>query len=122
MFDLLRTAESTIATEAAYRVSLRILEREHFRDWRRWLPLRPDSRLLPGAVELAERVLREIERLGGKPLSRLTDAELRPYQRHIDEILEARWAAEYPDPDGVGERILAEMRRDYALPEWRAVA
>jgi hypothetical protein len=101
---------------------LRIREREYFRNWRKWLPLRPNGRLLPGTVGVATQVLGEIERRSGKALADLTDAELQPYQRRINEILEARWAAEYPDPEGVGERILQELRRDYGSPDGRAVA
>lgn len=120
MFEVLRTAASDVITDAAYRISLRIREREYYRDWRKWLPLRDNGRQVPGANDLAARVLEEVERRSGKALADLTDAELGPYQRRIDEILGQRRAAEYPDPDGVGERLLEELRRDYGSPEWRA--
>jgi hypothetical protein len=122
MFEILRTAASDVTTEAAYRIGLRIWEREYYRDWRKWLPLRPDGRLLPGTVDVVTHVLAEIERRSGKSLADLSDAELKPYQRRINDILDKRWAEEYPDPEGVGERLLNELRRDYGLPEWRAVA
>jgi hypothetical protein len=122
MFDVLRTADSDVANDAAYRVGLRIRERAYFRDWRKWLPLRPDDRLFPTSIGVATRVLEEIERRTGKRLSDLTEAELEPFQRRVHDIIDERWAAEYPDPDGVGERILEELRRDYGRPEMQAVA
>jgi hypothetical protein len=122
MFDILRTADRAVANDAAYRVGLRIREREYFRNWRKWLPLRPDDRLFPCSIAIATRVIEEIERAAGKRLSELTDEELDPFERRINEILRERRAAEHPDTEGVGERILAELRRDYGLPEWRAVA
>lgn len=120
MFDVLRTAPSGVTTDAAYRVSLRIRERQYYRDWRRWLPLRDNGRRVPGALDVASRVLAEIERRSGKALADLSDTELAPYQLRIDDILDQRRAAEYPDPDGVGARLLEELRRDYGSPEWRA--
>lgn len=122
MFDVLRTADSDVANDAAYRVGLRIRERAYFRDWRKWLPLRPDDQLFPASIAVATRVLEEIERQTGKRLSELTDAELEPFQRRVHAIIDERWAAEYPDPDGVGERILQELRRDYGRPHMQAVA
>lgn len=120
MFDVLRTASSDMITDVAYRVSLRIRERHYYRDWRKWLPLRDNGRHVPGAIDVASLVLAEIERRSGKALADLSDAEMAPYQRQIDDILDRRWAAEYPDPDGVGDRLLEELRRDYGSLEWRA--
>jgi hypothetical protein len=122
MFDILRTVDSAVANDAAYRIALRIRERERFRDWRRWLPLRPDDRLFPGSIRVAARVLQDIERRTGKPLGDLTDAEVRPFQRRIDDLMDERARAEFPDPDGVGERLLQELRRDYGDGRHRAVA
>jgi hypothetical protein len=122
MFNVLRTAPFELLTDAAYRISLRIRERERFRNWRKWLSIRPDHQSHPASVAVAVRVLAEIERRTGKPLGDLTDAELQPYQRRIDDILDVRYAAAYPDVDGSAERILEELRRDYGRPDWRAVA
>lgn len=113
MFEILRSVESAVANDAAYRISLRIREREYFRNWRKWLPLRPDDRLFPGSIRVATRVLQEIERRTGKSPGDLTDAELRPFERRINDIMDERARAEYPDPEGVGERLLAELRREY---------
>lgn len=122
MFIILKTAPFGLLTEAAYRISLRIRERQRFPSWRKWLAVRPDGQPDPAAVALASRVLSEIERRTGKLLAELSDTDLAPYQRRIDRILDARYAAAYPDPDGIGERILEELRRDYGRPDWRAVA
>ncbi|HEX6039789.1 hypothetical protein [Longimicrobium sp.] len=122
MFEILRNVDSAVANDAAYRISLRIREREHFRNWRKWLPLRPDDRLFPGSIRVATRVLQEIERQTGKRLGDLGDAELRPFQRQIDDIMDERMREEYPDPDGVGKRLLEELRRDYGDGGYRAVA
>jgi hypothetical protein len=113
MFEILRSVPSDVASEAAYRVGLRIYEREHFSDWRKWLPLRPNDGPFPEAISVATDVLAEIETCTGKPLAMLTDAQLKPYERRIRTLMAKRRRAEYPDPDGVGERILEELRRDY---------
>lgn len=113
MFEILRTAPIELLTDAAYRIALRIREREHFRNWRKWLPIRPDDQPHPASIAVATGVLAEIERRTGKPLGDLTDADLRPYERRINDLLDGRYAEEYPDPDRIGERILEELRRDY---------
>ena len=122
MFEMLRVVDRRTAAEAAYRISLRIYEREHSPEWRRWLPLRPGDVRVPEALDVAARVLDEIEQRTGTPLGRLTDDRIEPYRRRIHEIMRERRAAEHPDPEGVGKRLLEEMRRDYAVPARRAVA
>jgi hypothetical protein len=122
MFEILRTARADVAAEAAYRVGLRIYEREYFSDWRKWLPLRPNDGPFAEAVAVAADVLEEIEHRTGKPLASLTNARLKPYERRIRRIMEQRRRAEFPLDNGVGERILQELRRDYGRPDWRAVA
>lgn len=56
------------------------------------------------------------------PLAELSDAELDPFQRRIHDIMAARQARDDPDPDGAGQRILEELRRDYGGLHWKAVA
>lgn len=113
MFDILRRMDGDVAAEAAYRIGLRIYEREYFQDWRRWLPLRPDDRLMPEALAAAAQVLEEIERRTGKPLWALGDAEIDPYRRQVHEIMHERRARERTGDPDLGRRILEEMRRDY---------
>lgn len=113
MFEILLSVHSDVATEAAYRIGLRIYEREYFSDWRKWLPLRPNDGPFPEAITVATDVLEEIESRAGKRLAMLTDAQLKPYERRIRDIMTERQREEYPDPDGTGERILEELRRDY---------
>jgi hypothetical protein len=113
MFEILRNADSNTAVDAAYRIGLRISERDRFPTWRKWLPIRPDVQWFPESIAVAARVLEEIEAATGKPLAELSDDEVAPYQRRIRKIMRARSRAEFPDPDGVGERILQELRRDY---------
>lgn len=122
MFEILRRVDSRTASEAAYRIGLRIYEREYYPEWRRWLSLRPGDVRDEEAIEVATAVLDEIEQRTGAPLGRLTDGRIEPYERRIHEIMRERRAAEHPDREGVGKRLLEEMRRDYAVPAWRAVA
>jgi hypothetical protein len=113
MFEILRTVHGDVAAEAAYRVGLRIYERAYYADWRKWLPLRPNDGPPAEAIAVATDVLEEIEQRAGKPLANLPDAQLRPYERRIQKIMEARQRAELPADSGLGERILQELRRDY---------
>lgn len=113
MFEILRRVPGDVAAEAAYRIGLRIYEREYYADWRKWLPLRPNDGPFAEAVAVATDVLDEIEQRAGKPLANLTDAQLKPYERRIQRIMDQRRRAEFPHDNGVGERILEELRRDY---------
>lgn len=113
MFDVLRSIQSDVATEAVYRIGLRIYEREYFQDWRRWLPLRPNDHPAPEALAAATQVLEEIERRAGKPLGQLDDAEIEPYRRKVHRIMDQRRARERTVDPAVAQRILEEMRRDY---------
>ena len=103
-----------------YLAGLRIRERGGFPDWRRWLVLRTGEPTFPESPNVAEKLLEEIEDAAAKPLATLSDAELRPFNQRMDEIM-AEWRA-YPQPDAVGQRLLEELRRDYRGPHWRAVA
>jgi hypothetical protein len=121
MFDELRSASKEAATDVAYRVGLRVWERDRFRDWRKWLNARPDGRLSPEAVQVATHMLEQIEAGTGKPLAELSDAEVRPYLHAMYEVMEQRWKAEATLDPAVARRILEEMRRDYGS-HYRAVA
>lgn len=122
MFDLLRTVKREVATEAVYFAGLRIREREFIPDWRRWLPLRPGSPTFPESVDVAAQLLTEIEEQAGKPLERLTDAEIEPYHQSIHEVMDERYAAERRSDPARGDRVLESLRREYGNPNLRAVA
>ena len=67
MFEILRTAPIELLTDAAYRIALRIREREHFPNWRKWLPIRPDDQPHPASIAVATGVLAEIEAARASP-------------------------------------------------------
>lgn len=121
MFEELENVDQSVANEAVYRVGLRIYERDRFPTWRRWLADRPPTREA-GSIPLAERILETIERRTGKPLSELTDEEVRPHTARIDEIMSARRRRENRVPPERVDQILAEMRAQYGRPEERNVA
>lgn len=122
MFEVLKSVRREVATEAVYLAGLRLRERGAFADWRRWLVTRTGDPVFPASVGVAVKLLEEMEIRAARPLAEFSDAEARTFQRRIHDIMDARYAAAYPDPDGVGERILEELRRDYGRPDWRAVA
>lgn len=122
MFESLRSTSREVATQVAYRVGLRIYERDRFPTWRTWLAVRPDSRMSDEAVQIATGILEQIEERTGKPLSVVTDEEVSPYLREMYDVMEQRWRAERKGDPAVARRILEEMRRDYGHPDRRAVA
>lgn len=122
MFDILKQAEDGVATEAVYLAGLRMRERRAYPDWRKWLVLRTGEPVFPSAPQVAAKLIAEIEKAAAKPLAELSEPELFPYHRRIDEIMSARHAREHPYPDPIGERLLEELRRDYSGPHWQAVA
>jgi hypothetical protein len=122
MFEVLHSGDLNVLSNAVYLIGLRMREREYYPDWRRWMPLRSGDGHRPQAYEVAVGIIEEIEIAEGRSIAELSDRELDPYVHCIHEILRQRRAAEHPNTEGVGERILAELRRDYGLPEWRAVA
>ncbi|HEU0299272.1 MAG TPA: hypothetical protein VFR37_07460 [Longimicrobium sp.] len=122
MFDMLRTARREVATEAVYFAGLRIRERDFIPDWRRWLPVRPGNPTFPESVGMAAQLLTELEERAGKPLERLTDAEIEPYRRSIHAVMDERYAAERRSDPTLGERALERLRREYGEPNLRAVA
>jgi hypothetical protein len=120
MFDELRSAAKDVATEVAYRVGLRIYERDRFPTWRDWLAMRPNSRMSDDAVRIATHILEQIEERTGKPLAAITDEEMRPFTGEMYDVMEERRKAEPKGDPAVARRILEEMRRDYG--GYRAVA
>jgi hypothetical protein len=122
MLDELRSAAKDVATEVAYRVGLRIYERDRFPTWRNWLATRPDNRMSEEAVRISTHILEQIETRTGKPLALIPDEEMSPYLRQMYDVMEERWRAERKGDPAVAQRILEEMRRDYGHPDRRAVA
>lgn len=120
MFDELRSAEKDVATEVAYRVGLRIYERDRFPTWRNWLATRPDNRMSDKAVRISTGILEQIEARTGKPLSTIADEEMSPFLREMYDVMDERRKAEPKGDPAVTQRILEEMRRDYG--GYRAVA
>ncbi|HEU4881131.1 MAG TPA: hypothetical protein VFT45_02765 [Longimicrobium sp.] len=120
MFEPLRTAREDVATAVAYRVGLRIYERERFPTWRNWLATRPDDRMSDEAVRISTHILEQIEARTGKPLSTISDQEMSPFLREMYDVMEQRWRANRKGDPAVAQRILEEMRRDYG--GYRAVA
>lgn len=113
MFDLLNQIERGAAAEAIYFAGLRIHERRHYPDWRRWLPLRPGDPAFPESLDAAAKLIEEVERHAGKPLAELSDAEVDPLWEQAREVMEARYGREVPSNPAVAERVLAELRRAY---------
>ena len=122
MFESLRSTAKEVATQVAYRVGLRIYERDRFPSWRDWLATRPDTRMSGEAVEIATHILEQIEERTGKPLAAITDEEMSPYLRAMYDVMDQRYQAERRLDPAIGRRILEEMRRDYGHPDQRAVA
>jgi hypothetical protein len=120
MYDELRSAAKDVATEVAYRVGLRIYERDRFPTWRNWLATRPNNRMSDEAVRIATHILEQIEERTGKPLSAIRDDEMRQFTGEMYDVVEQRWRAERKGDPAVAQRILEEMRRDYG--GYRAVA
>lgn len=114
MFQVLKDTNLKIVDEALYHMGLRIHERRYFPEWRHWLPLRTSGVLRPESIEVATAVLEEIEARAGKPLCAIDDDEMRRYTRMIDGISDERRSRELNlDPER-GERLLEELRREYA--------
>ena len=122
MFEILNTVKRQVATEAVYLAGLRMREREFIDDWRRWLPLRSGRPTFPTSLDVAARLIEEIELRTTRPLEQLTEAELEPYWRSIRQVMDRRYAQTRSSNPAVGRRILEELRRDYGRPEWQAVA
>jgi hypothetical protein len=122
MFEILRTVQREIATEAVYLAGLRMREREFIDDWRRWLPLRPGNPTFPASLDVAATLIEEIEQRTAKRLEQLSEAELEPYRRCIHQVMDRRYARQRSGDPTVGRRILEELRRDYGRPDWQAVA
>lgn len=122
MFESLRLTSKEIATQVAYRVGLRIYERDRFPTWRDWVATRPDTRMSDEAVEIATHILKQIEARTGKPLAAISDKEMSPYLRAMYDVMDQRRQAERTLDPAIGRRILEEMRRDYGHPDRRAVA
>jgi hypothetical protein len=113
MFNVLNEVPFGTALEAIYFAGWRVRERDRYPDWRRWLPLRPGDAIHPGSVEVAARLIEELESRAGKPLSALPEAELEPIWLQAHRVFDARMHRESP-PDPVrGERLLADLRRRY---------
>lgn len=113
MFQVLQRVRHEVATEAVYLAGLRMRERGFIPDWRRWIVRRTGAPVFAASPAVAATLIEEIERQAAKPLAELSDAELDAFHRRIHDIMAERHAREYPDPDGIGERILEELRRDY---------
>lgn len=113
MFEALRSTSREVATQVAYRVGLRIYERDRFPTWRDWLATRPDNRMSEEAVQISTQILQQIEERTGKPLSTITDEEMSPFLREMYDVMEQRWRANRKGDPSVAQRILEEMRRDY---------
>lgn len=113
MFDLLNRVPRGVATEAIYFAGLRIREREYYRDWRRWLPLRPGDPTFSGSLDAAARLLEEIEDRAGKPLAELPAGEIERWWIAAHGVMEERYERERPSNPVVGDRILAELRHAY---------
>jgi hypothetical protein len=120
MFEPLRSVREDVATEVAYRVGLRIYERDRFPTWRNWLAVRPNNRMSEEAVRISTHILEQIEARTGKPLATIPDEEMSPFLREMYDVMEQRWRAERKGDPAVAQRILEEMRRDYG--GYRAVA
>ena len=121
MFQVLRDVDLQVAEEALYHAGLRLYERKYFPEWRHWLPLRTSGILAAESIGVAAAVLEEIERRSGKPLSELDDDEVRPYSRETHRITDDRRAKERPGLGReAGERLLAELRREYGNLSQRA--
>jgi len=120
VFDELRAVAKDVATEVAYRVGLRIYERDRFPTWRNWLATRPNNRMSDDAVRIATHILEQIEERTGKPLCTIADDEMSPFLGEMYDVMEERRKAEPKGDPAVARRILEEMRRDYG--GYKAVA
>lgn len=114
MFEILDRVELPVAEEALYHLGLRLYERKHFPDWRRWLSLRTSEILAPESIDVAASVLGEVECRTRTALGEMDDDLVAAYERAIRLIVSGRRKAERPvlDPER-GRRLLEELRRDY---------
>lgn len=112
MFDVLWRVDLATLSDVSYNVGLRIVERDRFPAWRKWLTLRPGD-IRPAAVPAATEVLEEIERRAGKPLGEIGEQEIEPYQLGMYEIARERRRREMGSDPERAERLLEELRRDY---------
>jgi hypothetical protein len=122
MFEILCNVDREVATEAVYHAGLRIYEREFYPDWREWLHLRPGNPRNATSLDVAAQLIDEIEYRSGRPLAELSDAELRHFDRVIEERMSARYGPSTPATRERADQILAEMRRDYGSPARDAAA
>jgi hypothetical protein len=113
MFNVLNEVPFGVAIEAIYFAGLRIRERAHYPDWRRWLPLRPGDPTHPESVNAAARLIEELESRMGKPLAELTDTEVEPIWAQAHSVFDARADREIPPDPVLGERLLADLRSRY---------
>lgn len=116
MFEVVHSEDLDVLTSAVYLAGLRVRERHAYPDWRTWLPLRPGGDEDPDALAAAARIIEDIEHAEGRPLTEISDRDLRPYERCVSDIVDERRRRERPYDPEEGERLLRELRERYGGP------
>jgi len=115
MFEATRALNNFDSTTVTYHVHLRLFERNRFFGHAERVQR---MRAIMEANEIAliptiEMMIGEIEQDAGAPLESLSDAQLMPYVRQLEEISRGRRRPATPETIERAERALEEIRREF---------